>query len=238
MQQIVVEAQRRTPAGKNANRRLRKSGHIPAVVYGAGREALPLLVDPDAISEILHSQSGHNTIFAVSVDGGAQANVMVKDFQLDPVRGAIIHADFYEIAMDQLLKLTVDVEMVGEAEGVKVDGGIMDVVSRSLEVECLPSDIPKSIRIDVSALKINDYIRVKNLPIDPKVRILSDPEVVIVTIVPPVKEEVVEVVAAPVAPAEPEVIRKGKAVEEGEGEGGEEKGKSAKPPEKSKPESK
>ncbi len=234
MQQIVIEAQRRDPAGKNANRRLRTSGRIPAVVYGAGRAPLPLQVDPDAISDILHSQSGHNTIFAVTVDGGAQANVMVKDYQLDPVRGNLIHADLYEIAMDQLLKLTVDVEMSGDAEGVKVDGGIMDVVSRSLEVECLPSDIPESIKVDVSRLKINDYIRVKNLPVDPKVRILSDPEIVIVTIVPPVKEEVVE--ALPPTPAEPEVIRKGKALEEG-GEG-EEKGKPGKPPEKSKPESK
>jgi large subunit ribosomal protein L25 len=235
MEQIVVEAQRREPAGKNANRRLRKSGRIPAVVYGAKREPLPLLVDPIAISDVLHSQSGHNTIFAVRVEG-SQANVMVKDYQLDPVRGNLIHADLYEIAMDQLLKLTVDVEMVGESEGVKVGGGIMDVVSRTLEVECLPTDIPKSIKVDVSHLKINDYIRVKNLPADPKVRILSEPEVVIVTIVPPVKEEVVEV-AAPVGPAEPEVIKKGKAVEEGEGEG-EEKGKSGKQAEKAKPESK
>jgi large subunit ribosomal protein L25 len=236
MQQIVIEAQRREPAGKNANRRIRKSGKIPAVIYGAKRDPLPLLVDPDAVTDILHSQSGHNTIFAVSV-GGAQSNVMVKDYQLDPVRGNIIHADFYEIAMDQLLKLTVDVEMVGEAEGVKVGGGIMDVVTRSLEVECLPSDIPKSIHVDVTQLKINEYIRVKNLPADPKVRVLSEPEVVIVTIVPPVKEEVVEV-AAPAAPAEPEVIKKGKALEEGEVEGGEDKGKSAKQPEKSKPETK
>ncbi len=236
MQQIVIEAQRREPAGKNANRRIRKSGKIPAVVYGAKRDPLPLLVDPDAVTDILHSKSGHNTIFAVSV-AGAQSNVMVKDYQLDPVRGNLIHADFYEIAMDQLLKLMVDVEMVGEAEGVKVGGGIMDVVTRSLEVECLPSDIPKSIQVDVAQLKINDYIRVKNLPVDPKVRILSEPEVVIVTIVPPVKEEVVEV-AAPAAPAEPEVIKKGKALEEGEGEGGEDKGKSAKQPEKSKPETK
>jgi large subunit ribosomal protein L25 len=236
MQQIVIEAQRRQPGGKNVNRRLRKSAQIPAVVYGSGREPLPLVVDPQAISDILHSQSGHNTIFAVSVDGGAHANVMVKDYQLDPVRGNIIHADLYEIAMDQLLKLTVDVEMVGEAEGVKVGGGIMDVVSRSLEVECLPADIPKSIKVDVSHLKINDYIRVRNLPPDAKVRILNDPEIVIVTIVPPVKEEVVEA-AAPVEAAEPEVIRKGKAVEEGGGEG-EEKGKSAKQPDKGKPESK
>lgn len=236
MEQIVIEAQRREPAGKNANRRLRQSGGIPAVLYGSGRAPLALTVDPRAITDILHSQSGHNTIFAVSVDGGARADVMVKDYQLDPVRGNLIHADLYAIAMDQLLKLTVDVEIFGEAEGVKVAGGIMDMVTRSLEVECLPSDIPKSIRVDVSHLEINDYIRVKNLPVDPKVKILSDPEIVIVTVVPPVKEEVVEV--APAAPAEPEVIRRGKVAEEAEGEGEEEKGKAAKQPEKAKPEAK
>ncbi len=236
MQQIVIEAQHRIPGGKNVNRRLRKAARIPAVMYGAGRKPVPLTVDPGAITDILHSQSGHNTIFAVSVEGKAQSNVMVKDYQLDPVRGNIIHADLYEIAMDQLLELEVDVEMIGEAEGVKIGGGIMDVVMRSLQVECLPSDIPESIRIDVSHLKINDYIRVKNLPADPKVRILNDPEVVIVTIVPPVKEEVVE--AAPVETVEPEVIKKGKVAEEGEAQGGEEKGKSGKQAEKSKPETK
>ena len=234
MQEIVIEAQQRRPGGKNVNKRLRKSGRIPAVVYGAGREPLPLSVDPEAISDVLHSQSGHNTIFAISVDGQKQANVMVKDYQLDPVRGNLIHADMYAIAMDQLLELTVDVEMVGEPEGVKVGGGIMDVVTRSLEVECLPSDIPESIQVDVRHLKINDYIRVKNLPPNPKVKILNDPEVVIVTIVPPVKEEVIE--AAPAAPAEPELIRKGKTVEEGAGE--EEKGKAGKQSEKPRPESK
>lgn len=235
MPQIVIDAQRRTPGGKNANRRLRKSGSMPAVMYGSKQEPQPLLMDPEAISEILHSHTGHNTIFAVSVEGGAQSNVMVKDYQLDPVRGHLIHADLFEIAMDQLLKLTVGVEAVGTAEGVKT-GGIMDVVTRSLEVECLPSDIPESIKVDVSALMVNDYIRVKNLPVDPKVKILSDPEVVIVTIVPPVKEEVVEV--APVETAEPEVIKKGKALEEGEAGGEEEKGKASKQPEKGKPESK
>lgn len=237
MQQFVIEAERRTPAGKNANRRIRSAGRIPAVVYGKKREPMPLLVSPKALSEILHSQSGHNTIFSVTVEG-SQANVMVKDYQLDPVRGNIIHADLYEIAMDQLLKLTVDIETVGEAQGVKLDGGIMDVVSRSLEVECLPADIPESIKVDVSQLKINDYIRVKNLPVNPKVKFLSDPELVIVTIVPPVKEEapVEEVAAAAATPAEPEVIKKGKAVEEGEG-AGEEKGKPGKT-EKAKPESK
>jgi len=225
MSPIVIDAQRRIPGGKNVNRRLRKSGRIPAVLYGPAKQPRAVTVDPEAVKDILYSDSGKNTIFSVSVEGGEHTNVMVKDYQLDPVQGSLIHADFFEIAMDQLLELTVNVELVGEAEGVKIGGGIMDFVTRSIEVECLPSDIPESIKVDVSHLKINDYIRVKNIQVDPRVKILTEPEVVIVTIVPPIKEEVP--VEAPVEAAEPEVIKKGKVAEEAEEEG--EKGKSPKP---------
>jgi large subunit ribosomal protein L25 len=226
MPQIVIAADRRDPAGKNVNRRLRHSGKMPAVLYGQGREALPLTVDPDAVKDILYSESGRNTIFNLRVDGGDDANAMVKDYQLDPVRGSLIHADFIVIAMDQLLELTVHIEIVGEAIGVKVDGGMMDIVSREIEVECLPGDIPESIKVDVSELKINDYVRVKNLPAIPRVKYLTDPEVVLAAIVPPVKEEEVVEEVSGEGGAEPEVIKKGK------GEDGEEpaqKGKSPKP---------
>ncbi len=216
MAQIVIEAERRTPGGKNVNLRLRKSGRIPAVMYGPGKEAVAVSVDPHAVKEILHSQTGHNTIFGVTIDGGQESDVMVKDYQLDPVKGELIHADLLEIAMDRLLELTVDIEVTGEAEGVKLGGGIMDIVTRSIEVQCLPADIPKSIKVDVSHLKINDYIRVKNIEVDPKVKILTEPEIVVVTIVPPIKEEVP--VEAPVEAAEPEVIKKGKVAEEGAAE--------------------
>jgi large subunit ribosomal protein L25 len=209
----VITAQLRTPGGKNANRRLRQVGRIPAVIYGPGKQPLVVSVDPHEVKTILHSETGRNTIFAISVDGSEQNNAMVKDYQLDPVHGNLIHTDFLEIAMDRLLELTVNVEIIGEAEGVKLDGGIMDIVTRSIEVECLPADIPESIKVDVSHLKINDYIRVKNIQTDAKVKILSDPEIVVVTIVPPAKEEV-PVEAAAVA-AEPEVIKKGKTAEEG-----------------------
>ncbi len=225
MSEIVIQAERRNPGGKNVNRRLRRSGKIPAVMYGRKKEPVPLAVTPETVKAILFSESGRNTIFAVSVDGGQQTNAMVKDYQLDPVRGNLIHTDFFEIAMDRLLELTVNIEIVGESDGVKKDGGLMDIVTRSVEVECLPSDIPDAIKVDVGHLKINDYIRVKNLVVDPKVKILTDPEVVIVTIVPPIKEEVP--VEAPVEAAEPEVIKKGKAVEEGEES--EEKPKAPKP---------
>jgi large subunit ribosomal protein L25 len=216
MAQVVIDAERRTPGGKNANRRSRKAGRMPAVIYGRGKEPIPVSVNPDSVSDILRSDSGQNTIFQVNVEGREQANVMVKDYQLDPVRGDLIHADLLEIAMDQVLELSVDIEIVGEAEGVKLGGGLMDIVTRSIEIECLPSDIPESIQVDVSPLKINDYIRVKNLPPMPRIKILSDPEVVIVTIVPPLKEEVP--VEAPAEAAEPEVIKKGKVAEEGEPE--------------------
>ena len=216
MSQITVEVQRRTPGGKNANRRLRSSGQIPAVVYGPGKQSVAIMVYPQNVTDILRSESGRNTIFTVSVDGRERSNAMVKDYQLDPVKGKLIHVDFLEIAMDQLLELTVNIEVVGEAQGVKLDGGIMDIVTRAIEVECLPADIPESIKVEVSHLKINDYIRVKDLPADPKVKILSDGEIVLVTIVPPIKEEVP--VEAPAESAEPEVIKKGKVAEEGEGE--------------------
>jgi large subunit ribosomal protein L25 len=217
MEQIVIEAERRTAGGKNANRRLRKSGSIPAVLYGAGKEAVAVTVNPGAVQSILRSQSGQNTIFQMSVDGGEQSNAMVKDYQLDPVKGALIHTDFFEIAMDQLLELTVDIEIVGEAEGVKLAGGIMDMVTRSVEVQCLPSDIPESIKVDVSHLRINEYIRVKNLELNPRVKILTEPEVVLVTILPPIKEEA-PAAETPAETSEPELIKKGKIAEEGEGE--------------------
>jgi large subunit ribosomal protein L25 len=225
MAQFVVEAHQRTPGGKNANRRLRSQGQIPAVIYGSGKQALPLSVDPSILSEILHSDSGHNTIFALNVDGKKSADVMVKDYQLDPVKGNLIHADFIQIAMDRLLQLTVEVEPVGEAAGVKNEGGIMDVVSRSIEVECLPADIPETIAVDVTDLAINEYIRVKDLPENPKVKILTDPEVVIVTVIPPVKEEEVPV-EEPEEGVEPEVIKRGKAEEEAPEEKPEEKAES------------
>jgi len=218
MSQIVIEAQQRVPGGKNVNRRLRKSGKIPAVIYGRGRAPRTLAVDPDVVSDILHSESGRNTIIALRIDGGEPLNAMVKEYQLDPVHGRLIHTDFIEIAMDRLLEVSVDIEIVGEAEGVRVGGGLLDVVTRSVTVQCLPSDIPDSIPVDVTDLKINDYVRVKNLPENPKYKVLTDPEVVLVTVVPPIKEEAAPAEAVAAEPAEPEVLKKGKAAEEPEEE--------------------
>ena len=217
MPTTVIKAQKRTPGGKNVNRRLRVSGVIPAIIYGPGSESIAISLDPQIVQGILHSETGRNSIFSINVDGSKRDNAMVKEYQLDPVHGELIHVDFIQIAMDQKLTLDVNIEIVGEAKGVKIGGGIMDFVTRSIEVECLPKDIPESLTIDVSELEINDYIRVKNIEVDSKVKILTEPEVVVVTIIPPVeeeepKEEEVE------ETEEPEVIKKGKASEEG-GEG-------------------
>lgn len=213
----VIEAQKRTPGGKNANRRLRKSGIIPAVIYGPGKQPISISVDPQIVQDVLHSEAGRNSIFTVNVDGSAQSNAMVKDYQLDPILGDLIHVDFIQIAMDQKLILEVNIELIGDPEGVKVGGGLMDFVTRSIEVECLPKDIPETIDVDVSKLQINDYVRVKNIEVDSKVKILTDPDVVVVTIIPPIKEEEPEEAEA-VETSEPEVIKKGKVAEEGEGE--------------------
>jgi large subunit ribosomal protein L25 len=219
MPTTVIEAQKRTPGGKNVNRRLRVSGVIPAVIYGPDKKPMTISVDPATVRGILHSETGRNTIFTLDVDGSKQKNSMVKDYQLDPVHGDLIHVDFIQIAMDRRLELSVNIEPIGEPVGVKIDGGIMDFVTRSIEVECLPADIPDSIKVDVSQLKINDYIRVNNLEVDPKVKILTDSDVVLISVIPPVKEEepaVEEEVETEEGGEEPEVIKKGKAAEEGE----------------------
>jgi large subunit ribosomal protein L25 len=217
MASIVIEARRRERGNKNVNLRMRKAGSIPGVMYGPGKEPIAVALDPSVVSDILHSDSGRNTIITVNVEGNAPTNAMIKDYQLHPLKGNLIHADLMEIAMDRLIEVTVNIEVQGEAEGVKIGGGIMDFVTRSVEVECLPGDIPESIQVDVSHLKINEYLRVKNIVVSDKIKVLTEPDVVIVTVVPPIKEEL-PAVEAPAATAEPEVIKKGKAPEEGAGE--------------------
>jgi large subunit ribosomal protein L25 len=206
----VIEAQTRIPEGKNANRRIRKSGKIPAVIYGPGKEPAVLSLDPGDIRTVLRSEAGQNTIFTVNIEGSGQRSAMVKDYQLDPLKGKLIHADLLEIAMDRLLTLMVNVELVGEPQGVKLDGGTLDFITRAIEIECMPADIPESVKLEVSALKVNDYIRAKDISLGDKVRILTEPDVVITTVSPPQKEAAG---AAAGAAAEPEVIKKGKPEE-------------------------
>ena len=216
MAELVVTATRRAQGGKNNNRRLRVQGQIPGVVYGAAKEAVPVSVSPKDIATILRSASGENTLFDLDLEGGRR-KVLIKDYQLEPVKGHLLHADFYEVALDKALQVTVHVELQGVPVGVKVQGGVLDFITRELEVECLPGDIPEKIVVDVSPLEMGKHLRVSDLQIPPKVTVLTEPEIVVAHVVAPRAEEapVVAEAAAPEAGAEPEVIKKGKT-EEGE----------------------
>jgi len=237
MKEIVVDVKGRESLGKNPSRRLRHQGLIPAIVYGSKSDPVPVVVDPKMILEIIHSESGVNTIFQLGLaDTEARRHVMIKEYQVDPVRGNLIHADFVRIQMDEVIEVDVPVQATGEATGVKLDGGILDHVTRQVRVSCLPGDIPEHIVIDVTPLKIGDALRVSDLPKSDKYRILSEADVTLVVVTPPAKEEVAAPAAeaAPAAPAEPEVIKKGKAVDEEAGEAteaDETKKKEAKKPE-------
>jgi len=228
-----VTAEIRTTRGKNAARLLRRMGLVPAVLYGQQKASIVLSVNPKQISSVIHSSRGYNTIFTVDIKDGESASVMLKDWQFDPVSGNLLHADMVRIAMDKLLQLRIPVIATGEAKGVKVQGGIFEFVLREVEVECLPADIPESITIDISNLELGANVRVSDLPVDPKFKILSDPELVVAHVVSP-KEEKVEEVAVAETPAEPEVIKKGKVATEEEGEEGKEKSEEKKKPEEKK----
>src|SRR6266446_7424765 len=218
MKEIVVDVKSRETLGKNPSRRLRHEGLIPAIVYGAKKDAVPVVVDPKKILEIIHSESGVNTIFQLGLaDTEARRHVMIKEYQVDPVRGNLIHADFVRIQMDEVIEVEVPVQVTGEAAGVKLDGGILEHVTRDVRVSCLPGDIPEHVTIDVGPLKIGDNLRVSDLPRNDRYKILTDAEQILVVVSPPAKEEVAAPVAevAAAAPSEPEVIKKGKAAAEG-----------------------
>ena len=239
MKEIVVDVKGRESLGKNPSRRLRHQGLIPAIVYGAKKDPVPVIVDPKKILEIIHSESGVNTIFQLGLaEKEARRHVMIKEYQVDPVKGNLIHADFVRIQMDEVIEVEVPVQVSGEAAGVKLDGGILEHVTRLVRVSCLPGDIPEHITIDVTPLKIGDALRVSDLPTSDRYRILTETDQTLVVVSPPAKEETVVAAAeaAPAVPAEPEVIKKGKAVEEGAAEG--EEGEATKKKEAKKPEGK
>ena len=223
MAEIAVQAVNRSDRGKNESRRLRQKGLVPGVVYGSG-ENIHIAVDPKALQKVLRSEAGRNAILKLEIEGHSATSAILKAWQVDPIKESFLHADFYRIAMDVALRVTVPIAIRGEAIGVKTEGGILESILREIEVECLPGDIPERIEIDVSELGLNRAIRVSELSVSEKVKILEDPTHVVVHVVS-VKEEVVEapVVAAPVegaeaaapaAPAEPEVLKKGKKEEE------------------------
>jgi large subunit ribosomal protein L25 len=201
----VLQAEKREGRGKNEARRLRASGRIPAVVYGAEKgKAVEIAVDPKTLMRILHSESGGNT------------RVLVKEYQVDPIDHKLLHADFYQVAMDKTITVTVPIVLKGEAKGVKQQGGIVDFVNREIEIEVLPGDIPENITVDISELMLHEGVRVRDLHTDgSKWKATSDADMMIVHVVTlRVEEEPAPAdavaAAATAAPAEPEVIKKGK----------------------------
>lgn len=226
-QVLTVAAEPREDFGKNASRRMRHAGRIPAVVYGAGGPAIPITVDPKQVAHILYSETGHNTLFTIEIKGKAPARVMLRDWQLEPVKGSLLHVDMVRVGADTVLKLKAPIHLTGEPKGVKLEGGILDFVLREVEIECLPDDIPEHIAIDVSELTIGRNLRVSDLSLGPKVKVLTDLSRVVAHVVAPKAEEEkpAEAAVEAEAPTEPELIRKGKAeAEEGEEEGGEKEG--------------
>lgn len=214
---LNVEAEPREAFGKNASRRLRYAGRVPAVVYGDQGPSLPVTVDPKEILRVLRSGAGHNAIFTLEIKGKAPARVMLRDWQLDPIKGSLIHVDMVRVGRDHKLKVKVPIHVTGEPKGVKVQGGVFEFALREVEVECLPDDIPEALTVDVTELTIGQNLRVSNLPLGPKVKVLTDPNRVVAHVVTlKVEEEKPAEEVAEAAPAEPELIRKPRAEAEGE----------------------
>ena len=202
----VTATPREGKFNKNHARRVRVSGLIPAVVYGAGQPSVAVTVDPRVVTRILHSESGHNTIFDLEVIGSGALKAMIVDWQHEPIKGKLLHIDFKRIAMDKAMRVSVPVQLTGVPAGVKNSGGILDQVLREVEIECLPSDIPDHIDVDVSNLELYGAIHISDLPHSGSVKFLGE-ETALVAHVTIIKEEVA---AEAVAVAEPEVAKKGK----------------------------
>jgi large subunit ribosomal protein L25 len=213
-QEVVSATPREGKFNKNAARRVRAKGRIPAVVYGAAEPSVAIEVDPKQILKILHSDTGHNSIFDLAINGTtAKVKAMIVDWQYEPIKGSLLHIDLKRIALDKSIRVEVPIQLVGIANGVKNEGGILDQVLRELEIECLPGDIPSYISADVTNLSFGDVLRVADLPHSDKLKFLTDEDATVAHVTA-VKEEVApapEVVAAEAAaPAEPEVMKKGK----------------------------
>jgi len=219
--EATLEATRRDTIGKNEARRTRRGGLVPAVLYGAtsdgAKNATSIAVNPRALLRILHSESGANTLISLQLAGGGDARVLVKAYQLDPVTHEVLHADFYRVAMDKVIQVTIPVIVKGEPKGVKQQGGVLEFIRREIEIECLPGDIPENVEVNVDELMLHQGVRVRELAINPKWKPVSDLDMMLVHVIMPKAEEAPAAAdaaaAAPTAPAEPEVIKKGKKEE-------------------------
>lgn len=220
MSEIVLEVQEREAVGKNANRRLRAGGEVPAVVYGAGLEPAPIRVSERKVVEILKSGSGGNTVFLLQLEGtDKKRHAMIRELQTDALTGEMIHIDFQRILLDQKVKVQVPIELEGEAEGVKTEGGLVDFVTRELEVECLPHQIPPHLPLDITSLHVGQHVEAKDLELPEGVELQTEPERVVVSIavrraVEVAAEEDEEDLLIEAPTEEPEVVQRGKAEEE------------------------
>jgi large subunit ribosomal protein L25 len=219
---LIITASAREGVGKGPTRRLRAIGMIPAAVYGEGQDAVAVAVSAKEIATILRSGSGHNTIFKLALPhgDGEPANVIIKDYQIDPIKGRLLHADLLRLSMTTVTNVSVSIETIGEPPGVKSEGGILEQQLREVEVECLPGDIPERLTVDVSNLQIGDHVTVADLVYDrDKVKVLAEENQIVAGVLAPrMVEEAAPAVVAPEgeagAAAEPEVIKKGKTDEE------------------------
>ena len=225
---LKIKAEKREVFGKNASRRLRKEGMVPVILYGSNEVNVPLTLEKEALFKILRSETGENTVFEVSFNSETR-NAMIKDLQQDPVSDEILHADLIQIAMDKVIRVSVPVVTVGDAVGVKTEGGFVDFITREIEVECLPQDIPEHIEIDISHLHLRQSFKVGDVNVSEGIKLIADPDSMLIHIELPAKEEIEiekeeeeEVISEE---EEPEVIKKEKPEEEGEEEKGKKRGK-------------
>jgi len=228
---ITVAAEVRASRGKNEARRTRSAGQIPAIVYGAFQDPVSIAVSPREILKIVRSNTGYNTIFTLAIQGGENTPVMVVDHQVDPVKNTLLHADFKRIDLTKRIRVSIPVSTEGEPAGVKVQGGLLEIITRAIEIECLPDDIPEHFIIDVRELMIGQSKRASDVQLSGSMKLTSAPETVIAHIVtlkveaePVVAEAAVPVAGAPAA-GEPEVIKKGKKEEDAAADKDKEKGK-------------
>jgi len=219
---ITVAAEVRTSRGKNEAHRTRRAGMIPAVVYGAFQDPVSVAVNPRELTKIIRSNTGFNTIFTLAIAGGENTPVMVVDQQLDPIRGTLLHADLKRIDLAKRIRVSVPVHTAGEPAGVKVQGGLLEIITRSIDIECLPDEIPESFTVNVSELMIGQSKRASNVELSGSMKLVSAADTVIAHIVALRAEEVAATPEAAPAAAEPEVAKKGKKEEEAPAE---EKGK-------------
>jgi large subunit ribosomal protein L25 len=219
---LTIKCERRDAFGKNASRRFRREGKIPAVLYGKNEPSTHLVLQKKDIFGILRSESGENTIFKASFDSDA-TDAMIKEFQIDPVTAEILHIDLIQIAMDKAIRVSVPIVVAGEAVGVKTEGGFVDLITREVEVECLPGDIPEHIEVDIGDLHLHQSVKVEDISSPQGVEIISDPQTLVVLIEAPTKEEEVlpeveeeEEVEVMAEGEQPEVIKKEKEEEQKE----------------------